>query len=136
MKSKPPEQKEVAAWLAKADGDVRMADAAIGMDDPLWDQACFHLQQAVEKSLKGLLVHLGDEVPRTHDLVFLVENICKAHPDFGRLLESASELSQYAVAARYPSFWGDETSSDAKAARIHAHEIMDVVKQILQSDPS
>jgi HEPN domain-containing protein len=136
MKSKPPEPKEVAAWLAKADGDARMADAAMGMDDPLWDQACFHLQQAVEKSLKGLLVHLGDEVPRTHDLVFLVEKICEAHPDFGRLLESASELSQYAVAARYPGFLGGETSSDAKEARIYALEIIDAVKQILQSDPS
>jgi HEPN domain-containing protein len=51
-----PDDIEVAAWLAKAQADLRMCELAARADTPMWDQACFHAQQCAEKSLKALLV--------------------------------------------------------------------------------
>jgi HEPN domain-containing protein len=68
-----PEQQEVAQLLLeKATGDLtaaqllaadaRQADHVVG----------FHAQQAVEKSIKAVLAGRGLEIPRTHDLGFLL----------------------------------------------------------------
>jgi HEPN domain-containing protein len=75
-----PDDPEVAAWLAKADGDLRMARMALEAPDPLFDQACFHSQQAAEKALKALLVAVGIPVPKPHDPVHLVDLLVPSLP--------------------------------------------------------
>ena len=38
---------------------------------PKHDAVCFHAQQCVEKLMKALLIHLGLDPPRTHNLMLL-----------------------------------------------------------------
>ena len=123
MKPRPRSAPEVSAWLSKSAGDLRMSRAAAEVEDPLWDQSCFHSQQAAEKALKALLVSLDQDVPRTHDLVFIVETIAELLPDANTLLEDAAALVQYGVAPRYPSFLAPETEEDAREAMKRATAI-------------
>ena len=50
---------ECAEWLRKARNDLVSARILLAHGDPVTDTACFHCQQAVEKTLKAFLVYLG-----------------------------------------------------------------------------
>jgi len=54
-------------WLIKAASDLAAGRLVVEGDGP-YDTACFHAQQAIEKSLKGFLVLRKQAAPRTHDL--------------------------------------------------------------------
>ena len=60
---------EAATWFEFARTDLRMAELALGAG--LFNQACFHAHQAVEKLLKGFILARGRHVPRTHSLLDL-----------------------------------------------------------------
>ena len=84
---------EVQAWAALAASDLRVAGAVFAMSPPEWHQVCFHAQQAAEKSFKALLEALQLPVPRTHDLVVLVDLLLGRHADLADLAESAAFLA-------------------------------------------
>ena len=60
---------------------------------------CFHCQQAVEKTLKAVLAKNDLEIPRTHDLLGLLDLVVALSPALADLLG----LNDFAVVARYPS---------------------------------
>ena len=90
-------------WLAKAESDLSTAKWLLEGSGP-YDTACFHAQQAVEKSVKAWLSVLGVSFPRTHDLELLfalVEEHGDAVPDELRHLV---DLTDFAVQYRYEAF--------------------------------
>ena len=50
-------------WLKRARSNIEGAKVGIVSEGILYEDLCFDCQQAVEKSLKGLLVHLKIEFP-------------------------------------------------------------------------
>jgi HEPN domain-containing protein len=54
-------------WLRKACSDLAAARRILSGEGP-YDTACFHSQQATEKTFKALLAHRGQPIPRAHDL--------------------------------------------------------------------
>jgi HEPN domain-containing protein len=60
---------EAANWFEFARTDLKVAELALAAG--LFNQACFHAHQAVEKLLKGFILARGKRVPRTHSLVDL-----------------------------------------------------------------
>ncbi|MBF0125052.1 MAG: HEPN domain-containing protein [Magnetococcales bacterium] len=62
-------------WLRKSNQDLIAAETLLKLSpdvsEELLDIICFHLQQAVEKSLKGLLILHGQAIVCTHDLCLL-----------------------------------------------------------------
>ena len=66
--------RQVRQWLEKAEHDLRNAEHTLTIRDEEcpFDTVCFHAQQCVEKNLKGWLVFRGMNVPRSHDLVVLL----------------------------------------------------------------
>jgi len=123
---------EVAAWLRKAEGDLRMARLAIETEDPLWDQACFHCQQAAEKSLKAISVACEQPVPRTHDLVRVIQLLAEYLPRVEELGEHAAVLTPFGVSPRYPTFLASETETEATDALRRAQEIYARVTSLLE----
>jgi HEPN domain-containing protein len=109
--------KVVAEWTAKADNDLKNAahTLKLGADCPT-DTVCFHAQprfgRGVEKYLKALLVCLGIDFPKAHDLSELIAPL-PARIKIGLTLSEPRQLTNYAVAARYPG--GDEPISLAEA---------------------
>ena len=62
-------KRETTRWVRKAEQDWEVAHKLAGETPPPRDVVCFHCQQAAEKYLKALLQENGLVVPKTHDLV-------------------------------------------------------------------
>jgi len=80
------------------------------------DTAGFHLQQAVEKSLKAWLAFKSVDYPRTHDLSLLLgllEDRGESIDSFWSLLE----LNSFAVQFRY-ELAGEEFSNFKQLAKL------------------
>jgi HEPN domain-containing protein len=96
-----PESGSPADWMRFADSDLEYAQAHAG-PRVLFEARCFHLQQAVERSLKAVLVGLGAEVPKTHSLR-LLRDLLPADVSVPEEVEEAVRLTKYAVETRYPA---------------------------------
>jgi HEPN domain-containing protein len=107
-----PDLSGAERWLALARADLAVARSVDREDELQRGLACFHCQQAAEKSLKAVLVHAGVAFPWTHNLtqlVALVESTTeRSAPDEVR---AARMLSDYATAMRYPDAIGVATSA-------------------------
>ena len=93
----------VEEWLKRAKSNMERARAGRVSEGILYEDLCFDCQQAVEKSLKGLLVHIGIGFPWTHSIAKLIELIQEAGVDIPEYVENSIILTVYAVSTRYPS---------------------------------
>lgn len=59
-------------WMRRAQADLAFARIPLP-EGGLYEQLCFHAQQAVEKSLKALLVQARVDFPNTHNLQRLID---------------------------------------------------------------
>ena len=97
------------AWIRQAENDLAMAEFA--RSGQFYAQACYHCSQTAEKALKGLLIGLGQDPPRSHSLERLVDALA----DMGLEVESLralqlKSLSRRTTATRYPD--ADEAPAD------------------------
>ncbi len=92
-------------WLLKSDSDLANAELCLAAGKAL-DTACFHCQQAAEKSLKAYLIAMKVEFPFVHDLKRLLGYCSRIDPQFDTLGTAALRLTPFAVATRYDdAFW-------------------------------
>ena len=95
-----PEPGSPADWLRFAKSDLAVAQRPPD-GHVLTETLCFHAQQAVEKSLKAVLLAGGVPFPRTHNLKVLSDLLPRTSP-LPPELEEAVALTDYAVTPRYP----------------------------------
>ena len=107
------------AWLDKAAIDLR--SAKVLFDAGLTDPACFHCQQSAEKYIKAVLEEYDQAVPRTHDLLTLIDLISPYFSVTDSVRDAAAALSVYAIEIRYPGT--DVELDDAKDAITKAEEL-------------
>jgi HEPN domain-containing protein len=97
-----PEHREVARLLLdKAKEDLSAAQALIAAADQADHVVGFHLQQAVEKALKAVLASEAVEIPRTHDLAYIVESLADAGIELPESVASSEWLTPWGVLFRY-----------------------------------
>ncbi|HZA67030.1 MAG TPA: HEPN domain-containing protein [Geminicoccaceae bacterium] len=94
--------REAEQWFDAAAEDLRLVQAALGLEPPSYAGGTFHSQQAAEKIVKGLLVARARRLTRTHDLARLTDQCLKDWPDLRRELELCRPLSQWHIQFRYP----------------------------------
>jgi len=99
-------------WVRKAEDDLVAVRRIRKGKPPLYDEICFHCQQAAEKYLKALLQELGVTVPRIHDLLVLLGLLLVHDATLKPLRPRMRILRRYAVDVRYPGF-----SANARQAR-------------------
>jgi HEPN domain-containing protein len=105
----------VKEWIEKAEADANTARREVQVvEDPNWDAVCFHVQQAIEKYLKGLLLKDDLAPSRTHDLAVLLNPLLNRYPDLKKLHDDMEWISAFAVEIRYPGETADK--ADAKKA--------------------
>ena len=92
--------KEQNNWFYFAEEDIKMAESAF--KERIFNQTCFHSQQAVEKMLKGFLKAKGIIVPRTHFIVELLKICIKIDKNFQDLRDKCAILDDYYIPTRYP----------------------------------
>jgi HEPN domain-containing protein len=103
--------------LRRAKGDLQ-ACRVLAEDTEVDDSAVgFHAQQTVEKALKVALVLSEAELPHTHDLELLVEQIQSAGTKVPNELISVEWLTPWAAELRY-----DEPVPLDRAAALAAAE--------------
>lgn len=121
------------AWLQHARSDFALAEAppAQGV---LLEALCFHLQQAVEKAMKAvLLFETGETPPRSHDLVLLLDLVNQSSIPIPPPLErtAAQRLTIYAVLARYPSDFAEIDEAEWRDAVDAAHRVVVWAEQVI-----
>lgn len=83
-------------WLDQAKDDLKFAKYAI--IGSYYSQVCFISQQAAEKAMKALALHLGADKIRGHSL----KDLATAMGINGDFLVAAKTLDLYYISARYP----------------------------------
>ena len=120
-------------WVRKAEADwlhaKQTAETASSRRDTFHDQVCFHCQQSAEKYLKALLQESALVVPRTHDLVQLVDLLRPVDATLVALRRGMNSLTPYAVEYRYPGI--SATKRQAQAALRHAETVRAAIRQRL-----
>jgi HEPN domain-containing protein len=66
-----PEPGSAGDWLRRAKSDLALASVP-RPPDVMYNKLCFHAQQAVEKSLKAMLIAEHIEFPRVHHIGYLL----------------------------------------------------------------
>ena len=87
-------------WIEKAEDDLRFA--RVGLKESFLNQVCFLAQQAVEKSLKALLISKGEVYPKTHKLIDLAEACQKYEKGLERFRKEFRVLDEFYIPTRYP----------------------------------
>ncbi|MBM4423955.1 MAG: HEPN domain-containing protein [Chloroflexi bacterium] len=121
-------------WLIKAASDLMAAQRLIDIEPLILDAACFHCQQAAEKSLKAFLVHKSVRFDKTHNLAYLL-GLCAPHDQqFNSLVELGDLLTPYAVEVRYPGDALAPPLEEAQEALKAANTIWDFVLARIPSE--
>jgi len=94
---------EVRGWMRKAESDLRNVELVLPANDCPYDTVCFHAQQVAEKYVKAALTFLGIPFPKVHDLDELLD-LFPSDAGLSVARDSLTELSQLAVAPRYPGW--------------------------------
>ena len=107
VRETPQPPKSVAEWLDRARKDFEAARVLMAQGG-LWDEVCFHCQQAAEKSLKAALVRRYVHPSHTHNLEELLEDLRAAAEPAPGLDTDCALLAPYAITVRYGPFKADE----------------------------
>jgi len=96
-------KEQVKQWLLFAEEDLRVA--RVILKESIYNQVCFHTQQAAEKSLKALIEE-KEKVPKEHRLAKLFR-ICKELGyEIIEFQEKLEFLDKFYTSTRYPFIIG------------------------------
>lgn len=122
---------EAERWLRFAREDIAAAEAMLASQHAKPRHACWLAQQAAEKAIKAALVREGIDFPKSHDLERLASLLAQ-DPSDQRRWDGLSELSEWAVEARYPGEFPEPTLAEAEQAVRWAATILDDVAGMLR----
>jgi HEPN domain-containing protein len=91
-------------WYAKAEEDLRAARALLDDKVRLYGVAAFHIQQALEKYMKGFLLSKGWTLQRIHDLSKLLNDLVAYEPAFAKYKSLCVRVTEFYFESRYPLF--------------------------------
>jgi HEPN domain-containing protein len=92
--------REALLWLTKAQADISGARTLLSGDHV--ELAAFFVQQAIEKTLKALLVAASQDIRRIHDIDTLA-TLARSHwPDLLPSPFPLAAVSQWYITTRYP----------------------------------
>lgn len=119
-------------WLDFAWEDLRVIDDLI--EEEAYGLACFHAQQAIEKTLKAYLVRKEGKVNKLHSLAELLNLCSNLDNSFKDFENYALTIDRYYIPVRYPDALpgslpeGMPSKEDAEEALKMAEEIFEFVK--------
>jgi HEPN domain-containing protein len=118
-------------WVEKAEGDFLVATQIMRRRKRrVYDAACFHCQQTMEKYFKARLFEAGLPFPKTHDLAVLLNLLLPVEPLWKSYESAVKELTEYAVSFRYPG--EHATLAEAKRALKHCRSLRAEMRRSLR----
>lgn len=88
------------------------------------DDAVFHLQQAIEKYLKGFLLARGWTLKKIHDLEALLDDAVQYDPALEQFRPLAQEVTGYYLIERYPAVETGPAKADVRKAYLAAEPLV------------
>ena len=128
MKREKNRLKSYELWLKHAQSDLNIAE--IDQEGILFELRCFHAQQAVEKSLKAILIAHKKEISKTHRIDQIIHQLSKVI-EIPSFVNAAEYLTEYATDLRYPSDYGILSRDEWKEAIKIARQIVEWVEGII-----
>lgn len=92
---------QVKEWFERGKHNVETAKL-LYQEKGYTDTIAYHIQQAIEKYLKGFLVFKGIIPKKTHDLVQLIGEIIKDNPWIEEFVDFCDKATKYYIEERYP----------------------------------
>ena len=108
--------------------------AESGPPDVYLEDLCFDAQQAAEKAIKAVLIHLEVRFPYGHDLAQLLGLVEKAGLGVSESLKMAAVLSDYAVEARYPGIAEPVSQPEYGKVIVLAEQVVEWAQRTLERD--
>ncbi len=98
MKKTP---KELAlSWHRQGERDL--GASVVMLEGEVYEQDCFHAQQAAARSLTSLVFLTGEKQVHSPSCIRLIEQLEERYPSIAGLKESAGLLDQVYTSSRYP----------------------------------
>ncbi|MBM4050483.1 MAG: HEPN domain-containing protein [Planctomycetes bacterium] len=123
-------REQALEWFVRGDREIETAQL---LYDHRWytDIIAYHVQQAVEKYLKGYLVLKGQRPPWVHELDRLLADASRLKADlYPRFIELCEKATRYYLEDRYPPGPAPEyTHDEIKADLDHAWELIQIIKR-------
>lgn len=118
-------KKNVQEWIERGEHDLEAAQLLLDREAHA-DMVLFHSHQAVEKYLKGFLIHHGWKLKKIHDLETLITEAVDFDSSFERYLDIGRRLTAVYYTERYPP--GPVTSYSAEETRY----VMEVASELIE----
>lgn len=90
----------VKIWIGRAESSYKLG-IIDKIEEIYYEDLCFQLQQACEKSLKALLIHKNIDPPKTHSFGILLQKI-EEIMEIPSMIKDVIMLNNFAVQIRYP----------------------------------
>lgn len=116
-----------ASWFQYATEDIKSARALF--DSEIFPAACFHAQQAAEKSFKGLLLFTNEPVGKIHSVTKMVGLTKELKYDEFEPMPKAGKLDIYYLTTRYPDMLPEGSSAVDLYDKDDAAEAIGVAEQ-------
>ncbi|MDR2965154.1 MAG: HEPN domain-containing protein [Treponema sp.] len=114
------------SWLDRAKSSYELSKMT-GNELVYYEDLCYQVQQAIEKSLKGLLIYYEFEPEFTHNIEILLSNLEK-FTDIPDKIKKASRITVYAVQTRYPGEYEEITKEEYEESIKIAKDCLDWVE--------
>ena len=119
-------------WLKRARSNLERAKMGKVTQGILYEDLCFDAQQAVEKSLKAILVKLNQSFPKTHSIGILLKFIEEAGVEIPENINQAKLLTAYAVDSRYPGDYEPVSKEEYEEALKIAEDVFKWLDNIIK----
>jgi len=121
-------------WMRRAMADLALANVPLPAGG-LYEDLCFHAQQAAEKALKAVYVRFGWPFRYVHDLEELVTGLRGHGLSLPEDIESVLVLTTYASDARYPGLPESVTEDEYDHALAVATSVVRWAESIVDVSP-
>jgi HEPN domain-containing protein len=102
-------------WMVRARSDLALAKTPLP-EDALYEDLCFHAQQAAEKAIKAVYQHREWEFQYIHDLNKLITGLEQQGLAIPERIVDADVLTRYAWESRYPYLGEPVTEEEYREA--------------------
>lgn len=122
---KPPKKRKASypsEWLDKASQDLQRVTRRLREGDT--EDAAFHLQQAIEKFLKGFLLANGWKLKKIHDLEALLDDAVRLTPELETYRALCQQVTGYYLAERYPALGSAPSAQEIRSAYQDAQQLV------------
>ena len=121
-------------WLRRARSDLALAKVALPAG-VLYEDLCFHAQQAAEKAIKSVYRSAGREFRYTHDLDELLDGLQRNGVPIPEAVQEAATLTEFAWQARYPGPAEPVSDADYQRAVTVAERVVECAEIVLKEGP-